>query len=262
MCLSSAPMRSLVLCVLLTTACRAAPAWEALSGFELLAADGPRRDLEPGELQGWLATARAQLAPVRAHAATLETRERIGDELHPRRVLLVKVRERPFAAAIETLAPPNEAGQRVWYDEAKGKKILAETPGLLGRLVGRVSLDPRGDRAMENRRHPITDTGLWRLLEQVETQLQPELARRAPPRLRATDADGDTPLRLVDALVPSEPPDPPVVHRLGFEAGSGLLTYYGQAELLPDGLALLEEYWYRELRLDPGLTDADFAPEE
>lgn len=255
-------MRALLLFVFLA-ACRAAPAWEPLGGFELAPATGPWRGLEPRELERWLAGARAGLAPIRDYTATLETRERIGDELHPRRVLLVKLREQPFAAAAESLEPSSEAGQRVWYDGAKGRKLLAETPGLLGKLVGRVALDPTGALALENRRHPITDLGLTRLLEQVEAELVPALARRSPPRLRTTEALlGSTRLLVVDALVPREPPDPPLVHRLGFEADSGLLSYYGQAELLPDGLALVEEYAYGDLSLNPGLGEECFRPEE
>lgn len=150
----------------------------------------------------------------------------------------------------------------MWYDETQGRgKMLAETPGLVGSIVGRVSIDPRGDLAMENRRHPLTDLGLVRLLEQVETNLTPLLMSARPPRARVAEiAEGGGELRLVDLLVPQEPPDPPLVHRLGFEAATGLLTYYGQAELLPEGIALLEEYYYRDLRPNLGLGAADFRP--
>jgi Protein of unknown function (DUF1571) len=249
----------LVLLVPALLACRATPEWEPIGGFELVPSAAEWRELSARELHELLTTARARLVPVRDYTATLETRERIGEDLHPRRVMRVQLRERPFAVAIETLEPAGEAGQRVWYDESRSRELVAETPGFLGRLVGRVALDPEGNTAMQNRRHAITDTGLTRLLEQVEEQFVPTLARR--PRLRVAElAFGGVPLRVVDAVVPREPPDPPLVQRLGFGAGSGLLTYYGLAELLPDGLALVEEYAYRDLVLDPGLAPATFAP--
>jgi hypothetical protein len=254
----------LPLCALALGACRAAPVWEPAGGFELapIAAEG-WVDVRPFQLEGWLAAARAGLGPVRDYTATLETRERVEDEVFPRRVMHLKVREQPFAAAIETFEPPNEAGQRVWYDESRSDEIVAETPGFLGALVGRVSLDPEGDLAMKNRRHPITDLGLARLLAQVDGEFVPTLARRYAPRLRCTEAAlAGTTLRFVDALVPGGPEEPSLLHRLGFELDSGLLTYYGLAEVLPDGLALVEEYLYRELRLNPGLGADDFRPEE
>jgi len=250
--------RLLLLLAPVLLACRATPEWEPIGGFELVPSAAEWRELPAGELHEWLNAARARLAPVRDYTATLETRERIGDDLHPRRVLRVQVREKPFAAALETLEPAGEAGQRVWYDESRGFELLAETPGFLGRLVGRVSLDPEGDLAMKNRRHPITDTGLKRLLAQVDEQFAPTLSRST--RLRAAERDfGGRSLRVVDALVPREQ-DTSLVHRLGFETDTGLLTYYGLAELLPDGLALVEEYAYRDLVLDPGLAPEAFAP--
>jgi hypothetical protein len=261
-----AGLPSLLLALGPALGCRAAPAWEPLGGFELVDVERGEawRELAPAELRERLAAARGALDAVRDHSAVLETRERIEDELHPRRVLLVKVRHEPFSVAIETTVPPSEKGQRVWYDERRsGGALLAETPGLLGRLVGRVALDPEGEIAMENRRHPITDTGLLRLLAQVEERFVPELDRRPPPRVRATETTvAGRALLLADALVPREPPEAPALHRLGFDAATGFLVHYGLAELLADGPALVEEYLYRDVRTNLGLADADFRPGE
>src|SRR5512134_2851030 len=104
-------MRALVLLAGLAAGCRAAPAWEPIGGFELVPAPDTWHDVEPRELADWLAEARARLASMRDYAAVLETRERIEDDVHPRRVLAVRVRERPFSACIETREPENERGQ-------------------------------------------------------------------------------------------------------------------------------------------------------
>jgi hypothetical protein len=245
-------------------ACRAAPAWEPVGGFELV----PRpeaatwRELEPQELERLLAAAHRAAAALRGYSAVLETRERIEDQLFPRRILRVRVRHEPFSVTMETLAPESEAGQRVWWDESwNDGELVAETPGFIGRLVGRVSLDPEGDLALENRRHPITDTGLVRLVEQIEEAFSPALALRPPPRIRAAPIllDG-RPGELVEALVPGESPDPALVHRFGLDAATGLLCYYGRAELHPDGPALDEEYLYRALQPNPTLGEAEFRP--
>lgn len=94
----------------LAAGCRASPVWERVGGFELLAETDAGRDLEARELLQWLADARARLAPIADYGATLETRERIEDGLYPRRVLTIRVREKPFAVAAETLEPLNEKG--------------------------------------------------------------------------------------------------------------------------------------------------------
>jgi hypothetical protein len=152
----------------------------------------------------------------------------------------------------------------VWYDAAADEPaLIAETPGLLGALIGRVALDPEGDLAMQNRRHPITDIGLRRLLEQVEHELGPTLARLPALRLAAWPVEIDArPARLVEAELARAAPAPPLVHRLGFDAASGLLVYYGLAELAPSGPELVEEYLYRALEPNAGLGPAEFAPPE
>ena len=152
-------MRSFLLSIVLLAGCRAAPAWEPIGGFELVGpADAGAVESAPQELLERVAAARAKLAAIPGYTAVLETRERIEDELHPRRVLRLKVRHDPFSIAVETDAPPNERGQRAWYDEDwNDGEMVAETTGLLGALVGRVSLDAEGDLAMRNRRHPLTD---------------------------------------------------------------------------------------------------------
>lgn len=255
----------LALVYLALTSCRATAPLEPLSGFELVpppesAAWSP---LEPDEFGRWLGEARARLGPVADYRAVLATRERIGEELFPRRVLRVLLRHAPFAVAIETDEPPAERGQRVWFDESwNDGELVAETPGFLGRLVGRVSLDPEGGLALENRRHPLTDIGLRRLGEQIEEQIGPALAA-GTTRLRwaTTSLDGRA-ARLVEAELACSPPEPALGYRFGFDVESGLLVYFGSAELGPDGPELLEEYLYTGLELDLGLTDADFRPPE
>jgi hypothetical protein len=251
--------------LLLLASCRSQPVFDPVGGFEI--SPSPAREawseLELEALRAELETAQAALASLPAYRATLETRERIGDELFPRRVMHVKLAEAPFRVTVETSAPASEAGQRVWFDERKNDgELVAETPGFLGKLVGHVSLDPEGDLAMENRRHPLTDIGLVRLLEQVEESLDPALSRRQPPRVRGVECElGGEPVRLLEALVDGEAPDPALLYRLAFARDSRLLVYTGIAQLFPEGPALLEEYLYRDVVAAPELTDADFEPE-
>lgn len=257
-------LRPLFLCVGLLLGCRAAPAWEPIGGFELVPSTRESwTELAPRELEGRIGAAHARLSAIPDYTAVLETRERIEDDLYPRRVMRVKVRHQPFGVAVETDEPANEKGQRVWYEAGWNHgELLAETPGFLGSLVGRLSLDPEGDLALENRRHPLTDIGLLRLVEQVEESFAPALAASRGARVRATEMElGGRPGTLIEATLPRELPDAALLYRFGFDGESGLLVYYGMAELRPDGPALVEEYLYRDLQLAAGLGDADFRPE-
>jgi len=222
-----APLRLLpwLLAVLGLASCLARPFMEPVGGFELVASP-PRTDweeLEPRALEALLSGARTRIARVQDYTAVLETRERIEGALYPRRVMELRVRQEPFQVAIDVLEPPGEAGRKVWYEPAARRgQLLLEQPGVLGSLLGRLTLDPRGELAMENRRRPITDLG------------------------------------LVEVLVPGEAPDPALCQRFGLE--HGLLVYYGSAQLYPDGPALVEEYLYRDLALDLGQTPDSLRP--
>lgn len=257
-------MRAVViLASLALSSCLARPTLEPIGGFELVSPSDRSgwSEIEPERLRTWFADAHRALAPVVDYSASLETRERLVDELFPRRVMRLFVGQQPFRVAIETLEPPEEKGQRVWYEPARSKDLQAETPGFLGRLVGTVSLDPEGDLAMKNRRHPITDIGLERLLEQAEERFLPTLAQPHPPRIRGIETTlAERATRLVEALVARPAPDSALVYRFGFDAENGLCVYYGLAELLPDGPALVEEYLYRDVRPNLGLADEVFRP--
>jgi hypothetical protein len=249
----------------LLAGCLTRPLFDPVGGFELVHASQSSgwSEESPRAFEGWLAEARRGLATLPVYTAVLETRERIEDELFPRRLLALKLRQEPFGVAVETLEPESERGQRVWFDERKNDgELLAETPGFLGGLVGRVSLDPRSDLALRNRRHALTDIGLARLLAQVEAGFVPTLSMPVLPRIRAMEIELEgRAVRLVEALVPREVPDASLLHRFGFDREHALLTYYGLAELLPDGPALIEEYRYRDLVAAPELGDEDFMPE-
>jgi hypothetical protein len=256
-------MRALLsLAPLFLLACRAAPMMEPVGGFTLGVGETREwREATVAEFEGWMGAAESAVAGLADYRATLESSERIGDELFPRRVMTVWVLAEPLRVAIVTLEPESERGQRVWYD-GEERELVAETPGFLGALVGRVGLDPEGELAMKNRRHPVSDVGLARMVEQMREAMEPLLALSFPTRIRAGEARlAERDVRLVEVLQPAvEADEGPVVHRFAFDRESGLVTYYGLAELGSEGVAVLEEYLYRDLATNLGLGVDDFAP--
>ena len=243
-------------------ACRAAPVMEPIGSFTLAPASAHEwREASVAELEGWMVAAEKAVGGLRDYRATLESSERIEDELFPRRVMTVWVLHEPLHVAIVTHEPESERGQKVWY-EGEERELVAETPGFLGTLVGRVSLDPEGDLAMQNRRHPITDIGLARMVEQMRAALEPVLALSTTLRIRSGEARlAERDVRLVEVLVPAiEAHETALVYRFAFDRELGLLIYYGQAELTSEGPAVLEEYLYREITPNLGLDEDDFAP--
>lgn len=246
----------------LLAGCLSRPAMQPVGGFTLgVAATASWEEASTGDFEEWMRTAETAAQELRDYRATLESSERIEEELFPLRVMTVWVLHEPLRVAIVTHAPESERGQKVWYD-GEERELVAETPGFLGALVGRVTLDPEGDLAMKDRRHPITDIGLLRMVEQMRAAMEPVLALPNPPRIRHGEARlAERDVRLVEVLVPAiEAHETALVHRFAFERERGLVTYYGLAELTSEGPAVLEEYLYREIAPNLGLDADDFTP--
>jgi hypothetical protein len=235
---------------------------QPVGGFTLgIAEQREWREASGAEFRTWMEAAEGSAKQLADYRATLESSERIEEELFPRRVMTVWVLHEPLRVAIVTHEPESERGQKVWYD-GEERELVAETPGFLGALVGRVTLDPEGELALKNRRHPITDIGLVRMVEQMRAAMEPVLALATPPRIRnGMTRLAERDVRLVEVLVPAiEAHERALVHRFAFDQESALVTYYGLAELTSEGPAVLEEYLYREITPDLGLDEDDFAP--
>ena len=86
---------------------------------------------------------------------TMQCRKFDGDQqTHPMRVYLL------------VSTPENIAGREViWVEDERDGKLIAHESGLLN--LAYATLDPTGDRAMEDNLYPITEIGMINLIEQL-----------------------------------------------------------------------------------------------
>jgi len=244
------------------------------AGESKASSDAP---LEAHPLDPALELARRALDHVHAnvadYTAVIVKRERIGNELAPEQRFRVKIRNRrvsedgssvPLSVYLDFQAPPSIQGREViWVEDRNDGKMIAHEGGLLG--VVRLELDPLGLLAMKGNRYPIHEIGIERLLEKLcevgesdraQGECEVTLDRGAEvdgvpctrieirhPRRRehfafhvaeiCIDEARLVPLRFASWDWPDDPEEPPI---------------------------LVEDYVYEDLRLNPGLTDADFDP--
>ena len=196
-------------------------------------------------------------------------RERIDGELRPYEYLSVKFRsgdvsdpDSDFGVYMKYLGPKKFKGQEALYVPSKNDgDILARRPGRRASID--LSLDPNGNLAMRNSRYPITEFGIEnmtrRLVEVAREDMRNDecevnIYRGAKvdgrlctgyevkhdvrkPRLRFhmarvfVDEELNVPIRYEAYDWPEEPAGKP---------------------------RLLEEYTFRKLKLNVGLTDEDF----
>jgi hypothetical protein len=203
---------------------------------------------------------------VRDYAATIVSRERIGDKLEEYQSIFVKVRHRPPSVYVYVLEPQGHKGDEAIYVEGRNDgKLLGHTTGIAGQMVGTVALDPQGSTAMNGHRYPITELGIRPLCQRL-IALGNNDAQFAESQVRLLSG-----LKLNDRRCSGVEVIHPVprtnfqFHRLRLFVDEQLKlpVRYEQYDWprQPGGPPeLVEEYNFMNLQINNGFTDADFDP--
>ncbi len=212
-----------------------------------------------------LAECKARYAAVRDYTCTFRKRERIDGRLMPAHVMDMKARAAPPGIYVK-FRTPNKGREAIYVAGRNGGKVVAHDVGIGKFLAGTMNLDPRGSMAMEDCRHPITEAGIGALIETVaghwNVELTPEESR---VDFRPDSRVGGQNCTMIETVHPSRQPNF-LFHKVR--------VYIAQEHGLPiryeafdwparPGVApeLVEEYSYLDLRLNVGLGDRDFDPD-
>lgn len=258
----------------------------AISGGENARAAGeegkapPRKDSHP--LDEALEIAHHGLDHIRRnvndYTATMVARERIGNKLKETETMFLKIRSRkpaegeeavPFSVYLKFLEPKEKAGREVIYVEGKNDNLLiGHETGFLN--ITRYRLKPRGWVAMTGERYPITDIGMEGLAEQLIERGEGE--RKLDPKETHVQVTVDKkyeyigrPCTRIELKYPEKSPqvefhlaeiciDDELLMPIFYAAYSWPATPGGEP-------VLEEEYTYKEVKVNVGLTDADFDPD-
>ncbi|QDV71273.1 hypothetical protein Poly24_50080 [Rosistilla carotiformis] len=222
-----------------------------------------------------LTSMRAELIDYRGRVVK---RERIQGQLAEESEMEIKVQCRrldkeevvqPMRVYLKFLRPRGVAGREViWAEDQNDGRLIAHEPGLLN--VAQASLDPRGERAMDGNLYPITEIGLFNLVEQLIARGEEDLQES---QVRVTLAEGqmigdrECQQIRIELIQPHD--------ELNFEYAEIFIDSQRQIPLryaaygwpgettTGDGDAaseVLEEYTYYDIETNVGLTDADFDP--
>lgn len=212
---------------------------------------------------------------VNDYTALLIKRERIDEAVGEHEFMSVKIRNRkvvggrvvqPLSVYLHFLKPSSVKGREVIYVEGQnGGNIVAHEGGFKGRFLPTVTIPPDGMLAMRGQRYPLTEIGVENLI--VKLIERGEQARRYPDvqcEFRKNARVKDRTCTVLQVTQPTKHPD---------------LQFYQAQVFIDDGFNIpiryiaydwprregatpevLEEYNYLNLKLNVGLTDADFDP--
>lgn len=214
-------------------------------------------------------------AEVKDYTALMAKRELVNGVVGTPSYMAVKIRcprvaadgsKIPFSIYMKFLRPKQSAGREViWVDgQNEGKLVVHECGGLIG--MRRIYLDPTGWLAMKGQRYPIYDAGLENLV--VKLIEKAERDRAAGPCV-VNYKEGATINKRscsVIELIHNERRAPYEFHKAKVFIDDELnlpvrFAAYDWPTSPNEKPRLLEEYTYYNIKLNVGLTDMDFSPE-
>jgi hypothetical protein len=214
---------------------------------------------------------------VRDYTCRLIKRERINGELQAYQFANLKVRneqrrdgqlEKPMAVFMQFLAPARIKDRRVLYIDGQnnGEVMVHKGGSLLKHL--KLSIDPHGRAARRESNYPITDVGLGKLVDRLIQRANDDIER--DPKGENTKVlyfrnakIGDRKCTHIRVVHP-EQSNEMEFHIASLYVDDELhvptrLVVYGWPEREGAEPPLNEEYTYANLRLNVGLSDAEFS---
>lgn len=211
---------------------------------------------------------------VQDYTCTIVKRERVKGELGKHQYMFAKIRhhqdgkgdaEIPFSVYLKFRQPKSVEGREViWVEGKNDNKLVAHEGGLLN--LKRAWLAPDGFFAMMGQRYPIKEIGVQNLVEQLIKRGERDRKHR---NVEVKFFDGamvdDRKCRKIQVVHPEKRPE------LDFHKAQIFIDEQLNIPIRyvawtwpekPDGeLQLIEEYTYRDVKLNVGLTDKDFDPD-
>ncbi|MEZ4449200.1 MAG: DUF1571 domain-containing protein [Nannocystaceae bacterium] len=232
-------------------ASRAPIVWTALERAGDAADDAAQGSV--GDLRSELIAMESAYRSVRDYTATLTKRERVKGKLLPAEVIEVKFR-RPYSVYMKWTGAAHQGQEVLYVRGVNGGKLRAH-PGSFPDVT--VDLDPRGSMAMRGNRHPITEASLGDIVDKIVRDLRRGDARPGEVTLQdlGPGQRGGELVRCVEARFSAPGYYAPRV-RVCLSARTRLPAWI---QVWDAEDRLVEDYEYRDLKINVGLTDRDFA---
>lgn len=209
------------------------------------------------DAEKWLTEAGNSLSETDSYTAIFHKQERLAGKLSREETIFLKFKK-PFKIYMKWVGKPRR-GRELLYVEGENKnRIKAREGGILGLFT--VNLDPLSERVMRENRHPIYEAGLINLVNLIEGQV------------RRGTREGELTLRLLgeevvygrktvtlEGIFPKDSSKGYYCYRTVLNLDV-LLKVPIKVKVYDWDELLVENYGYEDLRLDAGLTDADFDP--
>jgi uncharacterized protein DUF1571 len=164
-----------------TTAAQPAAATQAVAAAPATAVARPPLDFTKKDAEHPLAPVLRNLKisqeeldrNIRDYSCTFAKKERVDGVEGDYQIMLLKVMHQPFSVYMAFQKP--YAGREVVYVAGQNDGKLTVLESGFTRMLGNISLDPTGTRAMSGQKHPITDIGIRNLTTKLTKMWEAEM---------------------------------------------------------------------------------------
>ena len=207
----------------------------------------------------FLVAARRATERIEQYTATLLKQERLGKKLQGLETIELKVRESPKAIYMRWLDGPHKRREMLYNAERFGPdKIRARVAGLLG--VGPVTIGMDSAVAKRGTNHIATEVGFRHMLELIDADYRKAAplgeVRRVSHGLGSVE--GRKTYRM-ESILPRDPSKGYYCHRMVLDMDYLDMIAVG-CEVYNFDDQLQESFRYRDVQLNPALTEANFDP--
>lgn len=206
----------------------------------------------------WISVAEEVLAGTESYTTIFHKQERLKGIFLEKETIYLKFKK-PFNVYMKWIAAPNRGRELLYVDGWNKNRLKAHEGGILGIVT--LNLDPRGAFAMKNNRHPVTDTGLEHLVRIIAENVRRGVQSGS---IQFIDHGSETVYgsrtRKFEGILPKD-------RRKGYYCYRAVINVDIKKKVPVKIMIynwddnLIENYGYEDLRLDAGLTDSDFTPD-
>ena len=201
---------------------------------------------------------------VKDYTCVVVKQERIGGTLNPPEFMQGKIRQQPFSVYLKFLKPEADKGREVIYvSGANDGNLVAREGSGLKRAIGFVFLKPNGIVAMQDNRYPITEIGVSNLIDRlIEVGKQDRNFGECEVHFYKNAKVNKRVCTLIEVIHP-KPRTNFRFHKARIYIDDELqvpIRYeaYQWPKVEGEEPPLDEAYTYLDMKLNVGLTDADF----
>ena len=214
----------------------------------------------------WAERERPNIATIKDYTAVMVKQESVNGTVQEAQVMDVKVRHEPFSVYLKFRYPNNLSGQQAIFVKGKNdNKLIAHGVGFQ-KAFGTQKLDPNGPIAMMGNKYPITEMGILNLTDKLlevgykDSKFGECEVTYQDVKIGSKDAAREC--TLIQVVHPVRRPhfmfnaariyvDKELNLPIRYES-------YDWARKEGETPQLIEAYTYLNLKLNVGLTDADF----